>query len=381
MNASSHNGGEAQPRRARRPARAIRALALLLIFIFCFYILRLEAHTPADIILPMDYHAMLSERPEDENTAADSLDAYYQHYAQQTGRPYTIRQDLLLARLAYIIAPSGFQGDVPGVTIAKLCDAVALALDDPAIDPEATLGRNRQELESILAGLRADSKLGALEIRAYIDDPSGLAGYVLGADQALTMTLRGTDDTVDALDNVLLLPFNLSVQYKAVRQLLYYDDAAHIWLTGHSKGGHNAIYAASIDGRCHATAFNAPGFGIFLRDAQHDGLDRGVNYVINGDMTGFLLFHMERRIVLETEDTAALQALSFNNRHRLHHFFLIDDLSIATKIEPLGMLAEWATQLAWLLLILLVIHILVRLSLQLCVRVRAHIKGKQHRSP
>lgn len=96
---------------------------------------------------------------------------------------------------------------------------------------------------------------------------------------------------MDALDNFILLPFNLSVQYKDIRMLLEkYGGAERIWLTGHSKGGHNAIYAASLLPNCYATGFNAPGFGIFLSDAQHDGLASGVNYVMNGDLQAFCFF-------------------------------------------------------------------------------------------
>lgn len=328
--------------------RALAALLLLLALTACLYLARLEAHTGADIVLPRDYHAPA------EGADADVLDAFYEGYVHQEGRPYTIREDLLLSRLACIEAPRGFRGEAGGVTLQALCEEIARILADETVDAEAVFGRGRPELLGILAGIGEHPRLGALTIRDYLATGSGLAGYVLSRDDELTIALRGTDDALDMLDNVLLLPFNLSIQYADMRALLAaYPGASRIWLTGHSKGGHNALYAASIDPRCRATAFNAPGFGILLSDAQHDGLDAGVNYVINGDVTGFLLFHLERRVVLESPASAAADRLTLRGRHRLDFFFSVDDLAVANRIQPLGIWAEWITQVAWLLLVLL----------------------------
>lgn len=337
----------------RRRTIAVTLFALTV----CLYLARLEAHTRADIFLPTNYHSFLETDGPGGASAlsdADLLNAYYQRYAQQEDRPYTIRQDLLLSRLAYIKAPQGFRGETEGATARELCAEIERILDDTAVDAARLFGRNRQETLGITAGIAEHSALSGLAIREYVETASGLAGYVFEKDGEITMALRGTDDPIDQLDNALLLPFNLSVQYPDVRELLAkYGDAKRIWLTGHSKGGHNAIYAASIDPRCRATGFNAPGFGIFLSDAQHDGLDFGVNYVINGDVTGFLLFHLERRAVLESAGSAAAKGLSLNNRHRLDNFFFVDELAVATRIQPISMWSEWITQVLWLSLVFL----------------------------
>ena len=161
-----------------------------------------------------------------------------------------------------------------------------------------------------------------------------------------------------------------------MRELLkQYSDAERIWLTGHSKGGHNAIYAASIDSRCRAVGFNAPGFGIFLSDAQHDGLDYGVNYVINGDVTGFLLFHLERRIVLDTIGKGTSNGFSLSNRHRFDNFFLVDNLTAAVHIQSLGMLSEWITQLFWLLLVFVAGYALIWLLFRTCYSIAVKTRG------
>jgi hypothetical protein len=297
----------------------------------------------------------------------DSLNAYYQSYSRQEGRPYTIRQDLLLSRLAHINAPQGFRGETAGATVRELCDEVERILRDEPEDIVRQLGCTRQELLDLTTGIGEHDILRDLVIKEYIESASGLAGYVLEKDDAITITLRGTDDIIDALDNALLLPFNLSVQYPAMNILLAkYNYAAHIWLTGHSKGGHNAIYAASIDPRCRAAGFNAPGFGIFLSDSQHDRLDNGVNYVINGDVTGFLLFHLERRIVIESIDSPVPEGFSLNKWHRLDNFFSIDDLTVSEKILSIAICSEWITQILWLSIVFLAGYGVIRLCARMC---------------
>lgn len=354
---------------------AIMVMFLLFALTVCLYLTRLEAHTRADIFLPLDYHSILGinsseggvSELSDADDIADLLNTYYQMYAHQEGRPYTIRQDLLLSRLAYIKAPQGFRGETEGVTVRELCSEVERILDDTTVDAVSLFGRNRQEILDITNGIAEHSILGELVICDYITNTSGLAGYILEKDDEITMALRGTDDVIDILDSAFLLPFNLSVQYAPMRELLEkYGNAKRIWLTGHSKGGHNAIYAASIDSRCRATGFNSPGFGIFLTDAQHDGLDFGVNYVINGDITGFLLFHLERRIVLESTDSVISNGLELNNRHRLDNFFSIDDLAVAAQIQPLSIWSEWITQLLWLVLIFLAGYEMIKLLKKMC---------------
>ena len=327
--------------------RRRKPLIVLLLFALtaCLYLLRLEMHTRADIFFPTDYSAAL---------APDLSEAVYQEYVDQPGRPYTIRQDMLLSRLAYIRPPEDFS--LSGATVGGLCDAIESAIADPALDPLPLYGRNRDEIEGVIAGIREQALLCELSIIDYINNASGLAGYVFEHDAALTITLRGTDDLMDGFDNALLLPFNVSLQYADVLELLQkFADAERIWLTGHSKGGHNAIYAASIDPRCFATGFNAPGFGIFLSNAQHDGLDRGVNFVMNGDVTGFLLFHLERRVVLESTTNQLPIGFSLNGRHRMNHFFSVDDLMVSQKIYPLSAASEWITQIIWLLLLFVIV--------------------------
>ena len=156
------------------------------------------------------------------------------------------------------------------------------------------------------------------------------------------------------------------MQYGDVRRLLAgFPEAERIWLVGHSKGGHNAIYAASIDARCRAVGFNAPGFGIFLRWSQLRGLDRGVNYVLNGDVSGFLLFHLERRVVLDSSALPVEGANLFTAWHRLDSFFPIDALHTSRQIRLLSVATEWITQILWLVLVFPALYKLLLLGVRL----------------
>ena len=345
---------------SRRLPKLISAAILLAVMsIVLLYVARLEAHTGVDVFLPTNYHSILESSQHSNGTVAlnaigdeSVLLSYYQAYAEQNGRPYSLRQDLLLSRMAHVRAPKGYRGDRERITLGELCDEIQQTIAKQAENTMSKYGCERQELLDLVGSITDHSTLSNLVICEYFSDQSGLAGYILQSDEAITIAFMGTDDLTDKLDNTLLLPFNLSIQYPSIRALLAkYHTAERLWLTGHSKGGHNAIYAASIDDRCRATGFNSPGFGIFLSDAQHDNLDYGVNFVINGDATGFLLFHLERRIILESLGMPSSGGNILNSRHGLSSFYPIDDLTIATSMVPLSIGLEWITQIVWILAI------------------------------
>lgn len=339
-----------------------RLLWLSMLLLACAYLLLLEVSVQRDVLLPTVYDAVPGVSGDTQFALApmDQADALHL-YVHQEGRPFTMQQDILLSRLAYWETPPDFSGG----TVADLCDAVEAVLADPQADIEAALGQDRKEAESLLAALRADASLLEMQVLKFFSYPSGLAGCVLDWGGEPVLAFRGTDDLRDVLDNVLLLPFNLSVQYGDVRRLLAeFPEAERIWLVGHSKGGHNAIYAASVDARCRAVGFNAPGFGIFLRWSQLKGLDRGVNYVLNGDVSGFLLFHLERRVVLDSSALPQAGTNPFTAWHRLDRFLPLDALHMSHRIRLLSVAAEWTTQILWLVLVFPVLYKLLLLSVR-----------------
>lgn len=340
-----------------------RLLWLGMLLLAYAYLLLLEVSVHRDVLLPTVYDAVPGVSGDTQFALApiDPEDALHS-YVSQEGRPFLLRQDILLSRLAYLETPPDFSGG----TVADLCDAVEAVLADPQADVEAALGRDRKEAESLLAALRADAPLLEMQVLKFFSYPSGLAGCALDWDGEPVLAFRGTDDLRDALDNFLLLPFNLSVQYGDVRRLLAgFPEAERIWLVGHSKGGHNAIYAASVDARCRAVGFNAPGFGIFLRWSQLRGLDRGVNYVLNGDVSGFLLFHLERRVVLDSSALPQAGTNPFTAWHRLDRFFPLDALHTSRQIRLLSVATEWITQILWLVLVFPALYKLLLLGVRL----------------
>ena len=120
----------------------------------------------------------------------------------------------------------------------------------------------------------------------------------------MTLALRGSESgpcapsLVDWADN-FAAPFAGSVQYQDIYRLVNRYPAGPLTITGHSKGGHNALYALAVarNPQARAVAFNGQGF-------RRDQLDRAqkarlraqaINYVTRSDIVGALLYHPETR--------------------------------------------------------------------------------------
>ena len=118
--------------------------------------------------------------------------------------------------LSVLLRPNCPLAEVPTLTAwsaVAVCDAVEAVLADPQADVEAALGLDRKEAESLLAALRADAPLLEMQVLKFFSYPSGLAGCVLDWGGEPVLAFRGTDDLRDALDNFLLLPFNVFSTY------------------------------------------------------------------------------------------------------------------------------------------------------------------------
>ena len=134
---------------------------------------------------------------------------------------------------------------------------------------------------------------------------TGFVGYsFLAPDESVTLALRGSESgpcapsLVDWADN-FAAPFAGSVQYQDIYRLVNRYPAGPLTITGHSKGGHNALYALAVarNPQARAVAFNGQGF-------RRDQLDRAqkarlraqaINYVTRSDIVGALLYHPETR--------------------------------------------------------------------------------------
>ena len=114
---------------------------------------------------------------------------------------------------------------------------------------------------------------------------------------------------------------------KYLKEKIQYD--CTIYVTGHSKGGNNALYACSIDKRICGRVFDAPGFGLTITDEQILALKQRdiINYVCCDDWVGAVLTHPEKRIfcngrypisgVLDMISGHMLQQFSFDNNDNI----------------------------------------------------------------
>lgn len=212
--------------------------------------------------------------------------------------------DLSLARLcafSYIHLPREIVVRLP-MRLATVCRQLAErgqsacdALDESAL--------------RLLRALSDSLETAALMLVEYIDEGfgSGFAACAFSGRSGHVIAMRGSESrgpcagNIDWIDNIAA-PFVGSGQYADIEKMLSGYKNGPLLLTGHSKGGHNALYglAAAPNVLARAVAFNAQGFGRGqLSAAQKQRLAaRGVNYVTRGDLVGRLLSHPEKRIAV-----------------------------------------------------------------------------------
>ena len=289
--------------------------------------------------------------------------------------PFNDVDNLILAQIAYVdftdIVPA--PGSIETITIAEAADTFFDTHDEKEIKKcKSFIGK----APYLLREAAATKRFGSLILTNYVDYVDGgkeeqFAAFHVRIDNRLTyIAFRGTDDTLVGWKEDFNMGFVCPVPAQTLAVSYLEDIAARapdapLYVVGHSKGGHNAIYAASVDARCRAVGFNAPGFGIFLRWSQLRGLDRGVNYVLNGDVSGFLLFHLERRVVLDSSALPQEGTNPFTAWHRLDRFFPLDALHTSRQIRLLSVATEWITQILWLVLVFLVLYKLLLLGARL----------------
>ena len=213
--------------------------------------------------------------------------------------------DLSLARLcafSYIHLPRALTVQMPiklPVLIRQLLESgqsECAELDSDAIRLLHSLADTLETAQLVLVG--------------YMDEQfgSGFAACAFRDRQGQSIiAMRGSESqgpcasNIDWIDNVAA-PFIGSRQYPDIEKFLSGYAAGPLLITGHSKGGHNALYGLAISSNilARAVAFNAQGFGWNqLSSAQKERLaTRAVNYVTRGDLVGRLLSHPEKRIAV-----------------------------------------------------------------------------------
>lgn len=210
--------------------------------------------------------------------------------------------DLSCARLcafSYIHLPAAITGNLP----MKL----PLVVRQLLADGFSACDILDEETKRLLRALSDTLETAQLRLVEYIDEQyaSGFSACVFLGRDGHVIAMRGSESkgpcagNIDWIDN-FAAPIIGSRQYGDIERLLRGYGAGPLLITGHSKGGHNALYALANSPNilARAVAFNAQGFGRGqLTAAQKQRLEaRAVNYVTRGDIVGRLLTHPEKRI-------------------------------------------------------------------------------------
>lgn len=225
----------------------------------------------------------------------------------------TTRELLYLSWLSYIDLPELYQtliargGKIP---VAALADTI-LRMDAAGVLPCVDM------YDAARAAAR-EMKDSTAMLTGYINDnqDGGFVAYTFEDGDTTIVAMRGSEargecvpTNVDWTDN-FCEPFAGSVQYPAIQRIVEAHRTGEVIFTGHSKGGHNAMYARAVSENpdARAVAFNSQGFAHgALADIQTERLaEKGVNYVVSEDLIGALLEHPERRVfVKQAQDTQA----------------------------------------------------------------------------
>lgn len=216
---------------------------------------------------------------------------------------FTPLQLALLCQLVYFDPPPTLAKGAGGaLTAGALARALLLKPPCGPLSPAEIFA---------LGQIETCRSLSALRVAAYINDnqSNGFVGYAFRGPAGPTLVgFRGSESTlscapsnIDWLDN-LRAPLRGSLQYPAVEALADTFPPPRLFF-GHSKGGHNALYALASRGRegDQCVCFDAQGFapGQLTRDQAQRLANQAVNYVQRLDVVGALLCHPERRVFVE----------------------------------------------------------------------------------
>lgn len=223
----------------------------------------------------------------------------------------TTQELLYLSWLSYIDLPDLYQtilargGQVP---VSALADTI-LRMDAAGALPCVEM---YDAARSAAREMRGSSAL----LTGYVNnnEGDGFVAYTFQDGDTTVVAMRGSESrgacvpsNVDWTDN-FCEPFAGSVQHPQIREIAQLYPTRNVIFTGHSKGGHNALYARAVSENpdARAVAFNGQGFarGALTEEEQARLAESAVSYVVSQDPIGALLFHPERRVfVKQAPDT------------------------------------------------------------------------------
>ncbi len=225
----------------------------------------------------------------------------------------TTRELLYLSWLSYIDLPELYR-----TLLARGGKVPVSALADTILRMDAAGALPCVKLNDAARAAAREMKNSAAVLTGYVNDNQGdgFVAYTFEDEGKTIVAMRGSESrgecvptNVDWTDN-FCEPFAGSVQSPDIKKIAARDPTGEVIFTGHSKGGHNALYARAVSENpdARAVAFNAQGFahGALTREQEDRLADGAVNYVVSADLIGALLEHPERRVfVRQTPDTEA----------------------------------------------------------------------------
>ncbi|MDL2206065.1 DUF2974 domain-containing protein [Eubacteriales bacterium OttesenSCG-928-N13] len=206
----------------------------------------------------------------------------------------------VLCQFSYLHVPQAYLQGTQQLSVQQLC--VQLLQDckshpNPQIKPCDTLRMLAESDDPAYARVQQMRFLGGMER----NDSSGFCAFaLLDEGGSHICAFRGSESAnvptqVDWIDNFGAGITGVSVQYPDIAEFMAEFGSTSGSVTGHSKGGHNALYAAATQDQvvqCHA--FDGQGFAQdALDDVQIARLRRPniINHVAESDVVGALLYH------------------------------------------------------------------------------------------
>lgn len=238
---------------------------------------------------------------------------------------------LLLSQFAYV----AFGDFVPGLGQAGASVALGEAVDwllrhDPDAEKIHQTGFMWKNNHTLLEALRACPRFGAMRLSHYIDtvseaDEKQFAAVTVGiGDGSSLIAYRGTDDSLIGWKEDLNMAYDAPVpaQVEAAAYLAKVAERVKgpLRLSGHSKGGNLAVYAAAnCDGAvCRRLlsvhSFDGPGQSTetIVSSGYADIRDRLQVYIPHFSVVGMLLEHDERYFVVHSDAKSFLQHDAFS---------------------------------------------------------------------
>lgn len=178
-------------------------------------------------------------------------------------------------------------------------------------------GLDIENIREMFNEIKNDVKLSNLLFTDYANnnasgDMDGFVGYSFkDSEENSYFAFRGSEtDTpegqhegflgIDWLDDYRLVIEGKSYQFADVKSFVTANslESEKIYVTGHSKGGANALYVCSQFNNATGIAFDSPGIDQAISNEEKVKLKASgvTNYVASEDKVGALLFHSENRM-------------------------------------------------------------------------------------